>query len=232
MEELEVLLAKIIARTMRLLTRLGALIEEPDQTYLAETATDGALTPLQAASCTYRIALGPRVGQKVLSLQSLPSAARSPTPELRVNAHGFSLHAVVRWRADQRKELEQLCRYITRPAIANERLKLSRAGQVVLQLKSTYKDGTTYIVMEPLEFMEKLAALVPRPRLHLIRFHGVLAPNAKLRSQIVPAPAPRATESPSRTLTRRERRRASVGSGCSNASSISTWNTVPTAVAP
>src|SRR5215510_317300 len=51
--------------------------------------------------------------------------------------------------------------------------------------------------MEPLEFIERLAALVPRPRLHLIRFHGVLAPNAKLRSKIVPAPAPPATESPS-----------------------------------
>ena len=117
-------------------------------------------------------------------------------PELRVNAHGFSLHAAVRWRADQRKELEQLCRYITRQAIANERLKPNRAGQIVLQLKSPYKDGTTHIVMEPLEFMERLAALVPRPRLHLIRFHGVLAPNAKLRSKIVPAPAERATEPP------------------------------------
>ena len=40
--------------------------------------------------------------------------------------------------------------------------------------------------MEPLEFMERLAALVPRPRLHLIRFHGVLAPNAKLRSKSFP----------------------------------------------
>ena len=45
--------------------------------------------------------------------------------------------------------------------------------------------------------MERLAALVPRPRLHLIRFHGVLASNAKLRSKIVPAPPERATESPS-----------------------------------
>ena len=108
----------------------------------------------------------------MLSLQSLPSAARASTRELRVNAHGFSLHAALRWRADQRLELEQLCRYITRPAIANERLKRNRAGQVVLQLKSPYKDGTTHIVMEPLEFMERLAALVPRPRLHLIRFQG------------------------------------------------------------
>ena len=85
----------------------------------------------------------------MLSLQSLPSQARPSTPELRVNAHGFSLHAAVRWRADQRKELEHLCRYITRPAIANERLKRNRAGQVVLQLKSAFKDGTTHIVMSP-----------------------------------------------------------------------------------
>ena len=59
----------------------------------------------------------------------------------------------------------------------------------VLRLKSPYKDGTTHVVMLPLEFMQRLAALVPRPRLHLIRFHGALAPNAKLRSAIVPQPA-------------------------------------------
>jgi Fe-S-cluster-containing hydrogenase component 2 len=34
--------------------------------------------------------------------------------------------------------------------------------------------------------MQRLAALVPRPRLHLIRFKGVLAPNAKLRARLVP----------------------------------------------
>ena len=45
--------------------------------------------------------------------------------------------------------------------------------------------------------MERLAALVPRPRLHLIRFHGVLAPNAKLRSKIVPAPPERTFETSS-----------------------------------
>ena len=148
----------------------------------------------QAASCTYRLALGRRAGQKVLSLQSLPSADKTSEPGLCAKLHGFTLHAAVRWGADQRKELEHLCRYITRPAIANERLKRNRAGQVVLQLKSAYKDGTTHIVMAPLEFVQRLAALVPRPRLHLIRFHGVLAPNAKLRGKIIPSPAERATE--------------------------------------
>ena len=60
-------------------------------------------------------------------------------------------------------------------------------GEVVLQLKTPYRDGTTHLVMTPLEFLQRLAALVPRPRLHLIRFHGVLAPNAALRAQIVPS---------------------------------------------
>ena len=72
-------------------------------------------------------------------------------------------------------QLEHLCRYITRPAIANERLKRNRAGQVMLQLKSAFKDDTIHIVMSPLEFMQRLAALLPRPRLHLIRFHRVFA---------------------------------------------------------
>jgi len=59
--------------------------------------------------------------------------------------------------------------------------------------------------------IERLAALVPRPRLHLIRFHGVLAPNAKLRRQIVPAPLERAAEPSSQDATRRARRRARAG---------------------
>jgi hypothetical protein len=108
-------------------------------------------------------------------------------PQRCVEAHGFSLHAQTRCAINQRHKLEQLCRYITRPAIANERLSVTETGQVVLKLKTPYRDGTTQIVMEPLEFMQRLAALVPRPRLHLIRFHGVLAPNAKLRSAIVPS---------------------------------------------
>ena len=181
------LLDKIITRLMRLLTRQGLLIADEGMTYLAEPDSVPALTPLQAASCTYRIALGPRAGQKVLSLRSLPRTDKPSMSGLCANAHGFSLHAGVRCSADQRRELEHLCRYITRPAIANERLRRNGAGQVVLQLKSACRDGATHVVMSPLEFMQRLAALVPRPRLHLIRFHGVLAPNAKLRAAIVPS---------------------------------------------
>ena len=169
---------------------------EQDLIFMAETETDTALGPLQSAACTYRIALGPRAGQKVLTLQSVPRSEVQPSEQRCANAQGFSLHAEVRCAMNQRHKLEQLCRYITRPAIANERLQLNRAGDVELQLKSPYQDGTTHIVMSPLEFMQRLAALVPRPRLNLIRFHGVLAPNAKLRPQIIPGRAVTANDTP------------------------------------
>jgi len=77
------------------------------------------LASLQAASCTYRIALGPRAGQKVLSLRAGDSRDEQITRGLCADAHGFSLYAAVRVGSDQRKQLERLCRtIITRPALA------------------------------------------------------------------------------------------------------------------
>ena len=150
--------------------------------------TDAALSLLQSTACTYRIALGPRAGQKVLTLKTISTQNTQPQGNKKycVNAHGFSLHAGVRCAMNQRKELKHLCRYITRPAIANERLALNSAGQIVLALKMPYRDGAKHIVMSPLEFMQRLAALVPRPELNLIHFYGVLVPNAKLRPKIIP----------------------------------------------
>ncbi len=97
---------------------------------------------------------------------------------------------------------QHLCRYITRPAIANERLALNRAGQLVLTLKTAYREGTTHVLMSPLEFLQRLAALVPRPRLHLIRFHGVLAPHARLRPEVIPG-VPVNAHTPQPTTPRR-----------------------------
>jgi Putative transposase len=73
-------------------------------------------------------------------------------------------------------------------------VKRNSPGDAVLRLKSAWRDGTTHIVMSPLEFMQRLAALVARPRLHLIRFHGVLAPHAKLRASIVPGVVEKSSE--------------------------------------
>jgi hypothetical protein len=90
----------------------------------------------------------------------------------------------MRVEANNRKRLEQQCRTITRPALSDERVQLYAAGQVELKLKTPWRDGTTHLVMSPLEFMQRLA--VPRQRLHLTQFHGVLATEAKLRPQVEP----------------------------------------------
>ena len=189
-EALQTVLHKIITRWMKLLTRRGVLLEEEGSTYLADNDGDsdeaGALRPLQAAACTYRIAFGPRAGQKVLTLQGAMPRQTDFKQSQCADSNGFSLRAAVRCAADDRKALEQLCRYITRPALANERVQTNAAGQVVVTLKTPWRDGTTHLVMSPLEFMQRLAALVPGPRLHLIRFYGVLAPNAKMRALGVP----------------------------------------------
>ena len=70
-DELAVLLEKIIARLLKMLIRLGHLVEEEGVRYIADMDADNPLASLQAASCIYRIALGPRAGQKVLSLRTV-----------------------------------------------------------------------------------------------------------------------------------------------------------------
>ena len=86
------------------------------------------------------------------------AAARQP---LCADIDGVSLHAAVRVEAHERKRLEQLCRCITRPALSDERVQINAAGQVELKLKTPWRDGTMHLVLSPLEFMQRLAALVP-----------------------------------------------------------------------
>ena len=68
----------------------------------------------------------------------------------------------------------------TRRPLSNERLSLDGDGLVVHELKRPFRDGTTHCLFEPLDFLARLAALVLRPRTHLIRYHGVFAPNARI----------------------------------------------------
>ena len=57
-------------------------------------------------------------------------------------------------------------------------------GTISYELKTPYKNGTTHVIFEPLDFIARLAALVPKPRFHLTRFHGVFAPNSKHRAKV------------------------------------------------
>ena len=85
---------------------------------------------------------------------------------------------------------ERLCRYVARPTLALDRLGRGGDGLVVHRLKRPFRDATTEFLFEPLDFPARLAALVPRPRSHLLRYYGVLAPNARHCRLVVPAPLP------------------------------------------
>jgi hypothetical protein len=230
------LLQTVIGRLMKMLTRRGVPIEETGRTYLAEPDADGdearTLRPLQAAAVTYRIACGPRAGQQVLTPRGgMPREAAARQP-LCADMDGFSLHAAMRIEAHDRKRLEQRCRCITRPALSDERVQCDAAGQVELKLKTPWRDGTTHLVMSPPQFMQRPAAPVPRPRLHLIRFHGILAPTAKLRAPVVPPghrrtrkrralPPPMASARSRPPRPPKPGRHASAGHGCSSATASS-----------
>jgi hypothetical protein len=99
----------------------------------------------------------------------------------------FSLHAGVAARANERDKIERLCRYIARPALASSRLSLTREGLVRYAFKTPWRDGTTHVLFEPLDFIARLAALIPRPGVNLTRYHGILAPNSPLRALVTPA---------------------------------------------
>ena len=134
---------------------------------------------------------------KALTLQTVPVRTEQiKGDDLVTKQAGFSLHAGIACKSNQRKKLERLCRYITRPPIAERRLSLANNGNVVIALKTAYDDGTTHVVLSPMEFMGRLAALVPRPRVNLTRFHGVFSPNSKLREHVVPQKSVEEPENP------------------------------------
>jgi putative transposase len=103
---------------------------------------------------------------------------------------GFDLHANVAVPAADRMRLEQLCRYLLGPAVAQNRLRLLTDGRAVLTLKTAWADGTRHLIFEPITLLEKLAALTPRPRINLVLYHGVLGPYAGWRARVVAYGAP------------------------------------------
>ncbi|GAB3191821.1 hypothetical protein GCM10027292_30600 [Hydrogenophaga aquatica] len=155
--------------------------------FLSDSAgSDDGMDALRMSSMTYRIATGRDAGRKVVTLQTLPGDAGSLEGDAG-KVGGFSLHAGVAAEAHESHKLEKLCRYITRPAISEQRLSISPQGRVRYQLKTPWRNGTTHVEWDAVDFIAKLAALVPPPRAHLTRFHGVFAPNANLRAQLTPS---------------------------------------------
>jgi hypothetical protein len=195
---------QVAAHIARLLERRG-LGPDADPTDADPLSVDEPLlAELYGASVASRIATGRRAGQPVIRVGDCidPDAVPELDGERCAKASGVSLHANVAVPARDRRRLERLCRYVARPPVATERLSRMADGRLLYRLKHRWRDGTTHVVFEPGELVEKLAALVPPPRFHLVRYHGVLGPCASQRSRVVPGhelPGGGATEAPEPT---------------------------------
>ena len=118
------------------------------------------------------IATGERTGQRLRRVLRDPATGVRTAP-LCLAARGFSLHAATRIAAADRLGLERLCRYVARPALAAGRLRLLDGERLSFALKTPWSNGTTHLLLSPLELLEKLAALAAPQRLNLIRYQAI-----------------------------------------------------------
>jgi Putative transposase len=123
---------------------------------------------------------------------------------------GFSVDASVRIAQHDRQGLERLLRYCARPPFAGQRIRIE-GEQIIYRCSKAPagEQGDTSvggkraheIVLTPLEFIARIAALVPPPRQHRHRYYGVLAPNARQRGQVIPVVIPPLTPSEGDSMT-------------------------------
>jgi len=143
---------------------------------------------LAPANCCWR--------RKSTPLSPLAASALHYDKPLCASLDGFTLHAATRAGALDKGRARgplQVCP----PPIAQERVTHGPDGLVRITLKKPFADGTIAVDMDPLSLLSRLAAAVPPPRRHTVRYAGVLAPASKLRPKIVPTPAvPEAADDP------------------------------------
>ncbi len=180
---------RIALRIMRLLKHWGlGPNADPDEADPL-SRDQPLLAELYTASVQGRIAIGPQAGNYLATggFQPEPVHERGMLGPRCANVSGFSLHANVCIPAKARHQLENLCRYAARPAVATERLSILHDGRVSYRLRHKWRNGATHVISQPLDLVAKLAALVPPPRFNLVGYHGILAPAARWRSCIVPS---------------------------------------------
>ena len=146
-----------------------------------------ALASCYGAAARGTTLFGTRAGQPTLRLVQ-PSDARATAPAAAIM--GFDVHAKVAIDGRDRKRVERICRYLGRPPIATDRLEWLDDGRLRYTMKKAWSDGTHALVFEPLDLIARLCAMIPPPRFHMVRYHGVLSSHASRRPEVVPEPPP------------------------------------------
>jgi hypothetical protein len=174
----------VVAVFRRLERKLADREPSAGQSRFVESAP--LLVALAEASASGVVATAPRRGCRIVRIRGAPANVDVfLMGRLCAQIEGYNLQAATRLAASDRDGLERMARYLARPPIATDGLSLLDDGRLELQLKRPWRDGTTAFVFQPQELIERLVAIVPRPRAHLVRYSGVLAPAFAARAQIV-----------------------------------------------
>jgi len=181
-------------RTVKLLKKRG-LWADADAGDDSLAQREPLLAALATASISGVLAMGPNAGQRPMRLFGRAARGEEERYDKQPkNAYGFDLHAGARASASDSKGREQLCKYLLRAPLSNDRLTRTANGQYRIALKRIWDDGTAAIVVTGQELLARLALLVPPPRVHTTKYFGAWAPRSKLRRLVVPcspaAPAP------------------------------------------
>jgi hypothetical protein len=172
-------------RTRDILVRRGLWTDLPvdaDEAPLAGEGSSKAPRPIIHGL----LSMGPHGGQREVRYFGRAAQSDEAVSQPDPAGYSFDLYARRAVSAGDRKGLEAMAQYILRPPLAGGDLTRESDERIVLHLRRARRDGTTEVALEPLELMDKLAALIPRPRANTLRFHGVYAANAHLREQVVP----------------------------------------------
>ena len=181
--EVQEVVDEIAVRVERLLRRRG-LLDEENGDQEEEESEDGQLL-MMAASAAGRTALGARAGRRPRSLQG-PPRPRGSLPPKCASSGWFNLHAGVAIAPQDPEALERLIRYTARPPLSLDRVQELDDGRVMVRFKRAWANGTAAVILTGVELLERLAALVPRPRAQRVLYGGILASAAAWRSLVVP----------------------------------------------
>ena len=155
---------------------------------------DPLLGRLLTAACAGAAPAGPAYRRVPVRLGGGRGAEPRAMGKLCAQELGFNLHAARRVAAEDKQGRESLCRYILRPPGANQRVHELPENLVRLDFKRPWSDGTNSVTLDAVAFIARLAAIVPPPKRHVVRYFGILSSHSKVRSQVVPPPAATAPE--------------------------------------
>ena len=186
-------------RILRYLARRGVVHLSPEALEIDDelAARDPVLAQLAAAAVSGLPPAGPELRcRPPVRLACTDGVGPTPMAALVVQELGFNLHAASIAGAEDQASRQRLVSYVLRPPLAKERLTLLPDNRVRLDLKRPFRDGTYALEMDVLSLLARLAASVPPPRAHLVRYSGVLAPASPWRPLVIPRTEPPPVDPP------------------------------------